>query len=145
MGCRAAGIDRLEYVCYYDYSMNINIVSTTELQRNIKKVLEKLNSSSEPMVVVRDSVPAAVMLSYSEYKRLSSFEKEILKEKMMKILDEMAKNNKNVSDKELNEDIKEAIRFAPDYSWLERMIGSIKIKDKKTVRISENVDEIYYR
>ena len=92
--------------------MNINIVSTTELQRNMKKVLEKLNSSSEPLVVVRDSTPAAVMLSYSEYKRLSGFEKEMLKEKMLKILDEMAKRNKKFSDKEINADIEEAIRFA---------------------------------
>ena len=31
-----------------------------------------------------------------------------------------------------------------DYKWLDRMVGSIKIKGKKTVRISENIDEIYY-
>lgn len=33
-----------------------------------------------------------------------------------------------------------------DYSWLDEMEGSITIGNKnKTVRISENVDEIYYR
>ena len=32
-----------------------------------------------------------------------------------------------------------------DYSWLDKMIGSIKVKGRKTVNISENVDEIYYR
>lgn len=90
--------------------MDINIVSTTELQRNIKKVLEKLNSSTEPLLVVRDSEPTAVMLSYSEYKRLSGFEKEILKEKMRKILEERSIRYKNVSDKELNADIEEARR-----------------------------------
>lgn len=32
-----------------------------------------------------------------------------------------------------------------DYSWLDKMIGSIKVKGIKQVHISENVDEIYYR
>lgn len=31
------------------------------------------------------------------------------------------------------------------YSQWDKMIGSIKVKDKKTVNISENIDEIYYR
>lgn len=92
--------------------MNTNIVSTTELQRNIKQVLERLNASSEPLVVVRDSQPEAVMLPYSEFKRLSALEKEVLKEKMGKILSKMARHNRNVPDKELNEDIEEA-RHAP--------------------------------
>ena len=34
---------------------------------------------------------------------------------------------------------------AREYTWLDRMVGSVKIKDKKTVNISENVDKIYYR
>lgn len=34
---------------------------------------------------------------------------------------------------------------ARDYKWLDDMVGSIKIKGKKTIRISENIDEIYYR
>lgn len=91
--------------------MDINIVSTTELQRNIKKVLERLNSSTEPLIVVRDSQPVAVMLTYTEYKRLSSFEKEVISEKMKKILGNVAKRNKKFSDKEINEDIEEAIRI----------------------------------
>ena len=33
-----------------------------------------------------------------------------------------------------------------DYSWWDEMAGSITVGDKnKTVHISENVDEIYYR
>lgn len=90
--------------------MNTNIVSTTELQRNIKQVLERLNASSEPLVVVRDSQPEAVMLQYSEFKRLSGIEKEVLKEKMEIILRKMANRNRNISDKELNADIEEAKR-----------------------------------
>lgn len=90
--------------------MNTNIVSTTELQRNIKEVLARLHNSNEPIMVVRDSQPAAVMLPFAEFKRLSELEKEVLKEKMEKILSKMASHNRNVPDKELNEDIEEARR-----------------------------------
>lgn len=34
---------------------------------------------------------------------------------------------------------------ARNYSWLDKMTGSIKIKGGETVNISENVDELYYR
>lgn len=37
------------------------------------------------------------------------------------------------------------LRNRMERSIWDEMIGSIKIKGKKTVRISENVDEIYYR
>lgn len=90
--------------------MNTNIVSTTDLQRNTKEVLARLNTSNEPIMVVRDSQLAAVMLPFAEFKRLSELEKEILKEKMEKILSKMARHNRNVPDKELNEDIEKARR-----------------------------------
>lgn len=33
-----------------------------------------------------------------------------------------------------------------DYSWWDEMVGSITVGDgKKTVNISENIDELYYR
>lgn len=90
--------------------MDVNIVSTTEIQRNFKRVLDRMKASSEPLVVVRDSQPEAVMLQYSEFKRLSELEREVLKEKMEKILKRMAKHNRNISDKELNADIAAARR-----------------------------------
>ncbi|OGF98699.1 hypothetical protein A3D78_04510 [Candidatus Gottesmanbacteria bacterium RIFCSPHIGHO2_02_FULL_39_14] len=92
--------------------MDTNIVSTTELQRNIKSVLDKLNDNNEPLIVVRDSKPKAVMMPYSEYKRLSSLEKEVIRLQMEKVWEKMRIINKNVSDKELNKDIEEAIKYA---------------------------------
>jgi len=32
-----------------------------------------------------------------------------------------------------------------DYSVWDKMIGSIKVKGRKSINLSENVDEIYYR
>ncbi|MBI4067244.1 hypothetical protein HY407_02580 [Candidatus Gottesmanbacteria bacterium] len=34
---------------------------------------------------------------------------------------------------------------ARDYDWLNKLVGSIKIRGKKKTNISQNVDEIYYR
>ena len=92
--------------------MNTNIVSTTDLQRNIKSVLEQLDKSGEPLIVVRDSKPRAVMMQYGEYKRLSDLEKSLLKKQMMEILEEQAKRNAKFSDEEINRDIEEAIKYA---------------------------------
>jgi len=92
--------------------MYTNIVSSTDLQRNIKSVLEQLEKSSEPLIVVRDSKPKAVMILYSEYKRLSGMEKEILKLQMEQLWEKMRLKNKNVPDKELDRDIEEAIKYA---------------------------------
>lgn len=88
-----------------------NIISTTDLQRNIKEVMVRLNSANDPMVVVKDSRPAAVLISYSEYQRLSGLEKSQLKTQMENILGEMAVKNRQVKDEELDKDIQEA-RYA---------------------------------
>lgn len=90
----------------------MDIVSTTDLQRNIKKVLEKLNSSTEPLVVVRDSEPKAVMLQYSEFKRLSEIEKQMIRKEMEEVLEIMRKRNAKVPMKEIDKVIEEAIRYA---------------------------------
>lgn len=92
--------------------MDTNIVSTTELQRNIRSVLDKLNDSNESLIVVRDSKPKAVLMQYGEYKRLSNMEKEILKLKMEQLWEKMRLKNKNVPDEELDRDIEEVIKYA---------------------------------
>lgn len=90
--------------------MDTNIVSTTELQRNMRQVLAKLDSSNAPLFVVRDSKPAAVVLSLAEYRRLSGLESDLLKQKMQALLRDRAKRFKHISDKELDADIEEALR-----------------------------------
>lgn len=92
--------------------LDTNIISSTQVQRNFTQVLAKLRSSSEPLVVVRDSVPEAVMMPYGEYQQFAAFKKHLLKEKMEKIWEEMTIHNANVSDEELNADIERAKRYA---------------------------------
>ena len=90
--------------------MDTNIVSTTDLQRNMRQILTRLNDSNEPLIVVRDSKPEAVVMRYDEYRRISALEKEQLKQKMMAILADRAKRFRHISDKELDADIKKARR-----------------------------------
>lgn len=88
--------------------MDMNIVSTTEIQRNFKRVLERVKISTEPLVVVRDSNPIAVLLSLDEYKRLVSLEKSNLKKKIEQVLSKMRKRNSKVTNKEIEGVLEEA-------------------------------------
>lgn len=89
--------------------MSIQIVSTTQVQRNFKQVLQKLTS---PVLVVRDSSPAAVMLSYPEYQRLANLEKQAVKQQMANILSSLSKKNTAIPDSQVNADIAQAQRRA---------------------------------
>ena len=91
--------------------MNSDIVSSTDLQRDIKEVLSKLNTTKKPLVVVRDSKPTAVLLTFAEYRRLSDIERQLLKSQMEDIWADMRKRNANVSDKKLDKIIEEAKRY----------------------------------
>lgn len=88
--------------------MNSNIISSTEVQRDIKSVLKRLNSSSEALVVVRDSKPEAVLVPYSEFRRLTGLEKEVIKMQMEKVWEEMRQRNKDIPDEEIDKAIAEA-------------------------------------
>lgn len=92
--------------------MITNIVSTTELQRNIKQVLERLNSSSEPLVVVRDSQPEAVMMSYSEFRRYSEIERQMVRKQMEEVWERMRRKNAKVPMREIDKVIEEAKKYA---------------------------------
>ncbi len=88
--------------------MNTQLISTTELQRNFRKVLANLHDSEVPVVVLRDSKPAAVMLKFAEYQRLLTLEKNTLKKHMESILSHLEKTNEKISDDEVNADIMQA-------------------------------------
>ena len=92
--------------------MNLQFVRTTDIQRNFKSVLAKLHASNEPVVVLRDSVPEAVMLPYGEFQRISDIEKQLVTLRFEKLWKEMAQHNANVSDEELNTAIEAAKRYA---------------------------------
>ncbi|OGM58479.1 hypothetical protein A3A75_00735 [Candidatus Woesebacteria bacterium RIFCSPLOWO2_01_FULL_39_10] len=91
--------------------MNTQMVSVTDLQRNSKKVLAKV--ARNPLVILRDSIPEAVLLSIEEYKRLTELEKETLKKELSLIMDGLAKKNAKFSDEKIDRDIEYAKKHAP--------------------------------
>lgn len=86
--------------------MNTQMVSVTDMQRNFKKVLASVGSN--PLFVLKDSVPEAVLVSVEEYKRLVNLEKDILKMAVLNNIDYLSQKNKNFSDKEVDGDIEYA-------------------------------------
>jgi len=95
--------------------MNTQMVSVTDLQRNSKKVLAKV--ARNPLVILRDSIPEAVLLSIEEYKRLTELEKETLKKELSLIMDGLAKKNAKFSDEKIDRDIEYAKKHAPRSRW----------------------------
>lgn len=88
------------------------MVTVTDIQRNFKHILDNLVPKN-PTVVVRDSIAEAVIVSFSEYKRLANLEKDILTMKVLADMDYLAEKNKNISFEELDRDIEYAKKHAP--------------------------------
>ena len=87
------------------------MVTVTDIQRNFKHILDNLVPKS-PTVVLRDSVAEAVLISFSEYKRLANLEKDIIKMKVLANIDYLHENNKHFTDEEINRDIEYAKKHA---------------------------------
>lgn len=88
--------------------MNTNIISSTDVQRNFTQVMARMHASGEPMIVVRDSVPEAVIVGYEEYRRIADMEKQSVAKQLKKVLRQLAKSNAHFTDSEINADIKKA-------------------------------------
>lgn len=86
--------------------MNLQTVSATNLQRNIRSVLDNLN---EPTLIIRDSQPVAVIQSVDDYLRAEELKKEVLKKEFSKLMETRSKATKKYSDKEIDRNIAEAI------------------------------------
>jgi len=87
------------------------MVSVTDVQRNFKNILDNLVPKN-PTLVIRDSTPRAVILSFEEYKRLTQLEREALKKEISMVMDVLSKKNAKFSDEEINRDIEYARKHA---------------------------------
>lgn len=88
------------------------MVTVTQIQRNFKHILDNLVPKN-PTLIIRDSIPEAVILSFEEYKRLSNLEKDVLKMQVLANLDLIHDKNKNISKEEIDRDIEYAKKHAP--------------------------------
>ncbi len=84
-------------------------ITTTDVQRNFSKLLNRL---SEPIVVMRDSKPEAVVIPYADYEEFLIQRRKMLSEKVKNALVGIHAKTAKVSQAELERDIKEAFHEA---------------------------------
>lgn len=80
------------------------MVTVTDVQRNFRHILDNLVSKN-PTIVLRNNVAEAVIISFSEYKRLANLEKGLLKNEMFTMMNEMYEKNRHFTDEEIDKDI----------------------------------------
>lgn len=88
--------------------MNLQTVTTTDIQRNFSRILSNLN---EPVVVMRDSRPEAVVVDYFEYLELKKIKEESEIEEFEQLLDKVHAKNAHIPVKKMEKDIEEALKY----------------------------------
>lgn len=86
--------------------MDLQTVTSTDVQRGFGKFLDNL---TEPVVVIRDSRPAAVIQPIDEYLHIEELKKQALKNELFEMMEDRSRKTKKYSDKEIDRDIAEAL------------------------------------
>lgn len=89
--------------------MNLQIISTTQIQRNLSSILNYLE---EPVVVVRDSKPEAVLMPYDDYTQLAKESRVELARRIKQSLAGIRSEFASTSEKNLNRLIEQAKIYA---------------------------------
>lgn len=88
--------------------MDLQTVTTTQVQRGFGKILDTLD---EPVLVMRDSMPEAVVMPYDDYRVLVNRKKRDDWLEIKKMLAGIHKRNAHIPDEEVNRDIEEALAY----------------------------------
>mgnify|MGYP001575447686 CR=1 FL=1 len=88
--------------------MNMQTVTSTDIQRNYRSIV---NSLSEPVVVMRDSRPEVVVVDYFEFLELKQIKDKSDIDELEKLLDRVHAKNAHIPAKEMKKDIDEAFRY----------------------------------
>lgn len=102
-------LDRLKYILYYDRSMNLQTVTTTQIQRGFSKILDSLD---EPVVVMRDSKPDAVVMPYDDYMDYVTQRRRMLADKVRQALTPVHAQTEKMPKKEFDALVTEALHAA---------------------------------
>lgn len=86
--------------------MDLQTVTSTDVQRGFGKFLDNL---TEPVIVMRDSRPAAVVQPIDDYLQSEDLKKQALKNELFEMMEDRSRKTKKYSNKEINRDIAEAI------------------------------------
>jgi len=88
--------------------MDLQTVTSTDVQRGFAKIL---NNLTDPILVMRDSRPAAVVVDYKEYLRMKGTQRKEKAAAFEKMLDEIHAKNAHIPAAEVNRDVAAAIKY----------------------------------
>ena len=88
--------------------MDLQIVSSTDVQRNFGKYLNMPGS----FVVASDSQPKKVMVDYDEYLRVVKVAEDGVDKEFLRLLKRMWSRNRDIDEEKADELIKEALHAA---------------------------------
>jgi len=88
--------------------MQAKILGVTRAQRHFREVIEEVVATNRPLVLTRDSEPAAVLISYDDFRKYEDLkdqrEREIFS-RFDRLLQRMAEGNEQFSDDEVAADV----------------------------------------
>lgn len=86
--------------------MDLQTVTSTDVQRSFGKFLDNL---TEPVIIIRDSRPAAVIQPIDEYLHIEELKKQALKNELFEMMEDRSGKTKKYSNREIDRDIAEAL------------------------------------
>lgn len=92
--------------------MNMQTVTSTDIQRNYRSIV---NSLIEPVVVMTDSRPEVVVVDYREYLDQKKIIEKYELEEFEKLLDGVHAKNAHIPVKQMEKDIDEALKYVRNH------------------------------
>lgn len=78
----------------YDVSDMLQIINITDARNNLAKIIEKIKTTKEPVVIVQDSNPSVVLYPYDEIVKREEEKNQLFKLKFQEIFREGEKKFK---------------------------------------------------
>ena len=87
-------LDR-QWKVLYNVPYMLHIVSITDARNNLGKLVQKVKTTKQPIVIVQDSSPSVVIYPYSEIRKQEEEMNQLFKLKFQEIFSEGKKSFKN--------------------------------------------------
>lgn len=88
--------------------MNLQTVTTTDIQRGFSKILDNL---VDPLIIIRDSRPQAVIVEYEDYLDLKKVKEMETTRELEELLAKVHARNSHIPAEEVEKDVEEALKY----------------------------------
>lgn len=88
--------------------MDLQTVTTTDIQRGFPKILAGLD---EPVIIIRDSRPKAVIVEYEDYLDLKKAKEMEATRELEELLAKVHARNAHIPAEEVEKDVEEALKY----------------------------------